>query len=349
MAQPAAAAPADIQAALNNHDRVRRATDIPLFFGNKAKDTISARLLLARINRAAQIANWDQARKLDNFYMILRETAVTWWEDLEEEGVNVANWDTVSAEFLAAYEPKYTAKTTCTNFQELIQRQGEGAHDYYLRVCDAFKRMCEAKADDMYTVRLAADAAAADVKKEGIQDSERFFKHQLFLAGLKDDLRHKVMEAGKERLRESMRLAVELEVIHHDRKRGAIAAVDSRGSVSAIKEEEEDEGLFDEEEVAAINAIRFRNGKPPFKSGFRKPGNRSSVICRFCKKPGHMQKDCRARKRVNGPMVDAQGKPFERRNGVSAVEASAAAAAASEGENKTVGSIVSSALNALNW
>ena len=63
-----------------------------------------------------------------------------------------------------------------------------------------------------------------------------------------------------------------------------------------------------------------------------------------------MQKDCRARKRVNGPMVDAQGKPFERRNGVSAVEASAAtAAAASEGENKTVGSIVSSALNALNW
>jgi len=48
-------------------------------------------------------------------------------------------------------------------------------------------------------------------------------------------------------------------------------------------------------------------------------------------------------------MVDAQGKPFERRNGVSAVEATAAAAAAVEGESKTVGSIVSSALNALNW
>ena len=47
-------------------------------------------------------------------------------------------------------------------------------------------------------------------------------------------------------------------------------------------------------------------------------------------------------------MVDEKGKPYERRNGVSAVEATNTAAAA-EGENKTVGSIVSSALNALNW
>ena len=341
--------PAAIQAALNAHDRVRKATDLPLFFGVKGKDTITPRLLIDRVNKAATIADWNEARKIDNFYMILRERAIVWWQQLEIEGIDIASWDAVSADFLASYEPRFTAKTTCTSFQDLVQRQGEAAHDYYLRVCESFNKMCEAKPATMNDVRAAAGAAVGDVKKEGILDCEKFFRHQLFLAGLKDDLRQKVMEAGKDTLRESMRLALELEVIHQDRRgRGAVAAVTMEDAVAGDEKREEDEGPFDDEEIAAINAIRLRNGKPPFKSGFRKNGNRSTVICRFCKKPGHVQKDCRARKRVNGAMVDEKGKPYERRNGVSAVEATNTAAAA-EGENKTVGSIVSSALNALNW
>ncbi len=38
-----------LQAALLNHDRVRRTTDIPLFFGNKAKETITPQQLIERI------------------------------------------------------------------------------------------------------------------------------------------------------------------------------------------------------------------------------------------------------------------------------------------------------------
>ena len=86
----------------------------------------------------------------------------------------------------------------------------------------------------MATVRIvgAADAAGvvqpappADVKKEGIKDAEKFFKHQLYLAGLRDELRGKVMEAGKATLQESVNLANELEVIHQDKRRGQVHAV----------------------------------------------------------------------------------------------------------------------------
>ena len=83
------------------------------------------------------------------------------------------------------------AKITCANFMELTQRQGEGVHDYYLQVHDAFFKMCEAKPANIATLRvvpaniaaLAVPLAAADLaecKREGIWDAEKFFKHQLF-------------------------------------------------------------------------------------------------------------------------------------------------------------------------
>ena len=128
------------------------------------------------------------------------------------------------------------AKITCANFTELTQRQGEGVHNYYLRVHDVFFKMCEAKPADIATLRvvpaniaaLAVPVAAANLaecKWEGTRNAEKFFKHQLFLAGLNKPIRGNVMEANKDMLHEAMLLAVELETIHQDRKRGQVAAI----------------------------------------------------------------------------------------------------------------------------
>jgi hypothetical protein len=60
MAQPNPAAvinvPAgqNIQQILQNHDRAKRSTDIPLFYGNAAKDTIAAHLLIIRVHDAGE-------------------------------------------------------------------------------------------------------------------------------------------------------------------------------------------------------------------------------------------------------------------------------------------------------
>ena len=139
------------------------------------------------------MANWDDTRKLSEIYLVLRDCAVLWWNSLLDANVNRANYAAVKAEFLASYKPHYMAKTTCTNFQELVQQQGEAIHDYYLRVHDSFAKMCEAKPANIGTVWVVPAAAAAvpaadmtTMKTEGIRDTEKFFKHQLFLAGLNE-------------------------------------------------------------------------------------------------------------------------------------------------------------------
>ncbi len=71
--------PAAIAQALADHNRTKRSTDIPLFYGQPGKDTIAARLLIVRINDAATIATWNEARKLLEFKMCLRDKAVGWF------------------------------------------------------------------------------------------------------------------------------------------------------------------------------------------------------------------------------------------------------------------------------
>ncbi len=73
-------------------------------------------MLIVRINDAGAIAGWDNARKLLEFKMCLRDKAVGWFEGLIEERFNVDDWDIVKAEFLETYEPKYSAKTTLRQF-----------------------------------------------------------------------------------------------------------------------------------------------------------------------------------------------------------------------------------------
>ena len=99
----------------------------------------------------------------------------------------------------------------------------------------------------------ATRAQKAIVKKEGLMDMERFFLHQLFIAGLKYEIISKIMEAGKVTLQESLSLARELEVIVQDKKKMTLIAV------------VEDEDTIEEEDIEANNAIQFQRGQKPFR------------------------------------------------------------------------------------
>jgi len=347
MVQPAAAAGAGMAAALNDHDRMKRSTDIPLFFARRDKDTVLPRILIDRIEDAAEIATWDAARKIRELKLCFRENAIIWWKSLRDYTINLDDWDEVKKEFLETYEPKYSAKTICANFADLKQMPNESMNDFGCRVQVAYDRLVDNKPATMATVRgtIAAGATEAQVKAEGIKDMALFFKHQLFLAGLKDSVRDKVVEAGKDTFQESMKLARELEAIHNDHRRAQrVAAVKaSLTPTEAANIPWDDIGLGqnpNRNPGPTVNAAPVRSNGP------RNP----NIVCRYCKKKGHMQRECNSRRRDGAPMVDANGKKYESRVNNVAEKEDAGEQLEPQYEDAHIGAVANlSPYHHLNW
>ncbi len=70
--------------------------------------------------------------------------------------------------------------------------------DYHLRVQLTYKMLNDCKPVGVLAVIAATGTTQADVKIEGLDDVTKFFKHQLFLASLLENLREKVLEAKKD-------------------------------------------------------------------------------------------------------------------------------------------------------
>ena len=346
-------------AALNDHDRMRRSTDIPLFYARRDKDTVLPRILIDRIEDAAAIATWDEARKIRELKLCLRERAIIWWKSLRDTTIDIAVWDEVKKEFLTAYEPKYTAKTVCANFTDLKQHPDESMNDFLCRIQVAYDRLLDNKPATMPTVRtfIAAGATEADIKAEGINDMALFFKHQLFLAGVKDSLRDRVLEAGKADLQESLKFARELEAIQNDRKRSTKIA-----ALKAIMPPQEAAAIFwdelESEDIDQIAAVRRQQPRSSNQTQARSSGPARSngpcnpnIVCRYCKKKGHMQRECNSRRRDRAPMVNANGNRYEQRvNNVAENEEKPNEKAEPEYEDAHVGAVANlSPYHHLNW
>ena len=256
-----------LQTALNNHERAKRSTDIPLFYGSKDKDTVTAQQLVDRIERAAGIANWDAPtgnpqgdaaialaenagrirgarRRCDELYLCLRGKGISWYQTLDNiPGFTGTNWDVLKQEFIDAYAPRYTARTLCVTLQELRQKKDEDVQDFYNRVSDAFRNAYQTKPDDLKNFtgtdgeRGGATAPEANViNLMGVNKMQLQVMNTIFLGGLQDDLRSKVLENKAEitTIQDSVKYARSLEVLICEKK--------PRGTVIATVEEDNEEG-----------------------------------------------------------------------------------------------------------
>ena len=106
------------------------------------------------------------------------------------------DWEFVKKAFLLNYEPRITARTTCTNLADMAQQPGEVANRYHLRLFATFNKLQSTFPAERKAVRIApANATAADtarqvkIKLEANEDAFHFIEHQQFLTGLRDPIR----------------------------------------------------------------------------------------------------------------------------------------------------------------
>jgi hypothetical protein len=207
---------------------------------------------------------------------------------------------------------------------KLYQAPHERVQTFFLRLDETFKRMVETRPPELLQVReapLAAnqnDVRDARIKLEGLKDQDKFFLSQMFLAGLRENIRSKVMEEAPPDLIDLVDLAIEKETIYLNEKNSN--PTPSLFSIEENKETNEGEGKVDftEEEKEMIHALRKR--KTPFKRNGNSSSASTTVVCRYCKKTGHWQKYCRTRLKDKAPCIDENGKPYPNQPKVDGIE-----------------------------
>jgi hypothetical protein len=317
----------NIANALIQHNRVRRSTDIPLFYGQKDKDTISPQQLVARLEKASRVTGWDglpnpDLRKTDEFYLFLRDDALSWYNTLDNIfDFNKENWNNLKTKFLEAYAPKWTAKMLCICFQDLHQKPDESVQKFYNRLTNTFCNAYLTKPDHTVTYIGVLPGGinlneANEIMLQGVNRVQWLMLNTVFLGGLREDIRTRVLEEGPTEPDKSAKLAREIESIINDKRRERGYHVTNIADAKA-HEEGEDIGEVDEEEAAQlrqVNAILRKRGCPQYKFWVRPQtgtvagsfnGTRA-VVCFFCNKLGHRIAQCRTKM---GSGRAGQGRP----------------------------------------
>ncbi len=268
-----------MQAVLTQHDRVGRSTDIPAFFGDERRDTVTPHQLIIRIEGAAKIAHWDEAeadvakgpRKCDELYMCLRQAALSWFDSLKDLGVDCEDWTQLKAEFLKAYALKFSARTLCTSSQDLKQKS---------EVSDAFSDAYRVKPNEVMTFTGAnAERGAATVEvanslvQMGVQKMQLLMMGIIFLGGLKDNIGFRVLENGPDNIETALKLAREVEIILGDATRKpkgvTITSLQDWNDIES-EEREESSGL----------GTNYRDSR------------KFTLTCYYGAIPGHVARDC---------------------------------------------------------
>ena len=314
-------------------------TRIPLYTGD-GNDSFTPAQWLARVEKARLTAAWDDANTMAFIYVSLRGKALKWYECLERSGIAL-NFADFSTAFILSFSPATTARTATISLNEIKQQNNEDVVGFYARVIEVVNEienlipaaarrpaavtyppeiMALAGFNALHAnVRIGPPQAIFDL---GMKTAMNHVGIQLFVAGLKPQIRDELMKDMPAVLWDAFQNALTLEKIHMPVKSFTNASVNEISEEDTQQIDGEIEAVQAQLQRLQTRRSQFRPGQfnKPGGFGFRqnstsqqtgKPLQLKDAICRCCKKKGHMQDKCFTRIRKGLPCVDVNGVPLK--------------------------------------
>jgi hypothetical protein len=310
--------------------------DIPVFYGDKTRDSVTAKFMYDRIIIAQATYRWSDTATAGNFKLALRGKAIDWLNFIKDtERVDVTLWSTIEPLFKSHYDIQVQTVDNVWDLSKLKHEERDDPADLKLEVSKLINNVSSTAPD--FEIEIKQNFTLDEVKiitRNATQNLKTHLMKTLFINKLAPSYKEYVLSQEPLTLNDATNTARAMWKRKHPVDQLPKMQTLSMNPVTASIEDTLNTLPEDirEECIAAIrnkrnNAFRnnpqgnntqntysgyqgSNNGQSTNQNKGQKKKNKNSatsnyesVTCWFCNKKGHTQIECRTRIRQNKPMT----------------------------------------------
>ena len=310
--------------------------DIPVFYGDKTKDSVTAKFMYDRIMIAQATYRWSDTATAGNFKLALRGKAIDWLNYIKDtERVNVTLWTTIEPHFKSHYDIQVQTVDNVWDLSKLKHEERDDPADLKLEVSKLINNVSSTAPDFVIEIKAAFTFDEVQlITRNATQNLKTHLMKTLFINKLAPSYKEYVLSQDPATLNDATNTARAMWKRKHPVDQLPKLQSLSMNPVTASIEDTLS-GLPEDIREECISAIRnkrnnaFRNnqqgstaqnshsgyqgsnnGQSTNQNKGQKKKNKNSstssydsVTCWFCNKKGHTQIDCRTRIRQNKPLT----------------------------------------------
>lgn len=323
-------------------EHIQRKTDedtanIPLWYGEPAKDSFKLADYTAKIDAAQNLLELDEATTFRYFERSLRGSALSWLHTwMIENRAAPLQWSTVKPAFRANFGDTTSAATFAQDiFMSNLDTFGGDFHKFYSHIARLVELHCEpflaAQVDlgEDHGFTAAQRRHIAQIAIDCYRKVHDKFTLEFFLNGLPKKMFEKV--ANKPELTKPSQIIDYLKKCDMIARKNTVVPPTTQQPTTAsvtpapvAQEPVEANSTYNTSlpnrgSASTSTRGRFNNyqGRGNFNNSAQNKTanqNRKTTFCIYCRKPNHEQEKCYSRIRDNQPCVSPNGNPYWPKN-----------------------------------
>ena len=130
--------------------------DIPVFYGDKTKDSVTAKFMYDRIMIAQATYRWSDAATAGNFKLALRGKAIDWLNFIKDtERVDITLWTTIEPHFKSHYDIQVQTVDNVWDLSKLKHEERDDPADLKLEVSKLINNVSSTAPDFVIEIKAA--------------------------------------------------------------------------------------------------------------------------------------------------------------------------------------------------